>query len=66
MPGRGRPVGLLLIYKVAASCGLEADFNRAPGMTTKSCRTEARFAGPTVPLEQVDADTLRRLVGGEG
>jgi hypothetical protein len=35
-------------------------------MTTKSCRTEARFAGPTVPLEQVDAETLRKLVGGEG
>jgi len=27
--------------------------------------TLARFAGPTVPLEQVDAETLRRLVGGE-
>jgi hypothetical protein len=27
--------------------------------------TLARFAGPTVPLEQVDAETLRKLVGGE-
>jgi hypothetical protein len=28
--------------------------------------TLARFAGPTVPLEQVDAKTLPKLLGGQG
>jgi hypothetical protein len=75
-----RPMGLdeikLIVEIIAGTTGIAANVaaiatfllllkDRYQKAGKPSGLTLARFAGPTVPLEQVDAETLRKLVGGE-